>query len=125
VKKILPALSALVLVFEVLAAAQSPHPWLDQQLKKQRYPCPPGKSPFRGPADAAVTVVEFADFDCPYCRSDEAAIKRVLAAHPTQVKLVFKSLPLDIHSAAKQKAHWNSGPVRGGSRPVAGWRAGG
>ena len=34
---------------EPFANAQSPHPWLDQQLAKQRYPCPEGKSPFRGP----------------------------------------------------------------------------
>ncbi len=84
--------------------AQTAHPWLDAQLKKQRYPCPPGNSPVRGAADAAVTIVEFADFECPYCVSDEATIKKVLAAYPTQVRLVFKNLPLDIHSTAKQKA---------------------
>ncbi len=84
--------------------AQSAHPWLDKQLSKQRYACPPGNSPVRGPADAQVTIVEFADYECPYCRSDEAVVKKVLAAYPTQVKLVFKNLPLDIHSKAKQDA---------------------
>jgi protein-disulfide isomerase len=83
---------------------QSSHPWLDQQLSKQRYACPAGKSPVRGPADAAVTIVEFADFECPYCRSNEAVVRKVLAAYPRQVRLVFKNHPLDIHSNAKRDA---------------------
>ncbi len=86
------------------ASGQTPHPWLDQQLKKQRYPCPPGKSPIRGPADAPVTIVEFADYDCPYCLQDEPTVKKVLEAYPTQVRLVFKNLPLDSHPTAKSKA---------------------
>lgn len=97
-------LSGALLMAAVMSIAQAPHPWLDQQLKKQRYPCPAGKSPIRGPADAEVTIVEFCDYDCPYCKQDEPAMKRVLAAYPTQVKLVFKNLPLDIHPNAKQKA---------------------
>jgi len=85
--------------------APSPHPWLDQQLKKQRVACPPGKSPFRGPADAPVTIVQFGDFDCPGSQSNEAVVKKILAAYPTQVKFVFKNLPLvNIHPQAKHKA---------------------
>ncbi|HLJ50293.1 MAG TPA: thioredoxin domain-containing protein, partial [Bryobacteraceae bacterium] len=87
-----------------LAIAESGHPWLDKQLTKQRYGCPPGNSPVRGPADAPVTITEFADYDCPYCRDDEAVVKKVLAAYPSQVRLVFKNLPLDMHAKAKQKA---------------------
>jgi protein-disulfide isomerase len=86
------------------AYAQESHPWLDKQLAKQRYPCPPGKSPVRGPADALVTIVEFGDYNCPYCKEDEVTIKKVLAAYPTQVRLVYKELPLDMHPNAKQKA---------------------
>jgi len=94
----------VMLVTAGISIADGPHPWLQQQLAKQRYPCPEGQSPVRGPADAKVTIVEFADYDCPYCRDDEAAVKKVLAAYPTQVKLVYKNLPLDIHSQAKHKA---------------------
>lgn len=85
--------------------AQSPHPWLDKELAQRRYPCPAGTSPVRGPADAQVTIVEFIDFECPYCAQEEHAIRKVLAAYPTQVKLVAKNLPLvDIHPKAKHKA---------------------
>jgi protein-disulfide isomerase len=98
------SLLGALLMAAVTSIAQSPHPWLDQQLKKQRYPCPEGKSPVRGPADAPVTIVEFGDYECPGCRGDEPTVKKVLAAYPTQVRLVFKNLPLDMHPQAKHKA---------------------
>jgi protein-disulfide isomerase len=104
-RKSLLLISALLLAsVEPFASAQVPHPWLNAQLKKDRYPCPAGTSPFRGPADAPVTIVEFIDYDCPFCRGSEQPIRKVLAAYPTQVKLVFKNLPLDLHSNAKNKA---------------------
>jgi protein-disulfide isomerase len=87
-----------------LADAQNSHPWLDQQLKKQRYPAPTGDSPVRGPADAQVTIVEFTDYECPFCIKDEPVVKKVLATYPTQVKLVVKNLPLAIHANAKHLA---------------------
>lgn len=87
-----------------VADAQGSHPWLDKMLARQRYPCPEGKSPVRGPADAPVTIVEFVDYECPYCKQDEPTVEQVLAAYPTQVKLVVKNLPLRIHPKAKQKA---------------------
>ena len=104
-KKTLLALSMLMLtVAGPRADAQNSHPWLDQQLKKQRYPCPAGDSPVRGPADATVTIVEFTDYECPFCIKDEPVVRKVLAAYPTQVKLVVKNLPLAIHSNAKHLA---------------------
>jgi protein-disulfide isomerase len=57
-------------------------------------------APVKGPATAKITLVEFSDFQCPYC---EAAIHRlddILAKHPEDVRLVFKQFPLDIHSQA-------------------------
>jgi len=80
-------------------------PWLKKQLKKDRYKCPPGKSPFRGAADAQVTIVECVDYECPYCVQQEPALKRVLQTYPSQVKVVCKNLPLmDIHPTAKKRA---------------------
>ncbi|MGH9334274.1 MAG: thioredoxin domain-containing protein, partial [Vicinamibacteria bacterium] len=48
-----------------------------------------------GPEDAPVTIVEFSDFQCPYCRTAAEAAKEVLSAHPDDVRLVFKNFPLD------------------------------
>jgi len=61
---------------------------------------PTGGSPVLGPAAAAITVVEFSDFQCPYCAQAIHKIAAVMQAYPTQVKLIFKQFPLDIHSQA-------------------------
>ena len=54
-----------------------------------------------GPADAPITLVEFSDFQCPYCYKAVAQLNTILKAYPTQVKLVFKQFPLvDSHPAA-------------------------
>jgi protein-disulfide isomerase len=103
-RRIFFSLLSVLQMAAIMSIAQTPHPWLDQQLKKQRYGLALGKSPFLGPDDAPVTIVEFSDYDCPFCRQNEPAVKKVLAAYPTQVKLVYKNLPLDMHSQAKQKA---------------------
>jgi predicted DsbA family dithiol-disulfide isomerase len=58
--------------------------------------------PVRGQSHAAVTIVEFADFQCPYCRQAETSLRDVLAKHPNDVKLVFRNLPLEeIHPNAR------------------------
>ena len=57
-------------------------------------------SPSLGPQNAPITLVEFSDFQCPYCAAAVPEIKAVLNAFPTQVKLVFKQYPLEIHSQA-------------------------
>jgi len=60
-------------------------------------------APFRGPANAKVTIVEFSDFQCPYCATAAGKMQTVLAENPN-VKLVFKQFPLDIHSQAQLAA---------------------
>jgi protein-disulfide isomerase len=50
--------------------------------------------PVRGSPDAAVTVVEFADFQCPYCKEAESTLHALLAKFPNQVRVVFRNLPI-------------------------------
>jgi protein-disulfide isomerase len=57
--------------------------------------------PVRGPANAKLTVVEFSDFQCPYCSKAVDETKELLRRHPKEVKLVFKQFPLDSHSEAE------------------------
>jgi len=52
------------------------------------------KGPARGKQGARVTVVEFADFQCPYCRQAEQTVSAILAKHPEDVRVVFRQLPL-------------------------------
>ena len=56
--------------------------------------------PSKGPADAPITIVEFSDYECPYCSRAQDAIKQVFAAYPNKVRLVFKDFPLDFHENA-------------------------
>jgi protein-disulfide isomerase len=57
-------------------------------------------SPVRGPAGAVLTLVEFSDFQCPYCYIAVGKLDAVLAAYPGKIKLIFKQFPLDTHSQA-------------------------
>jgi protein-disulfide isomerase len=57
-------------------------------------------APVRGPANAPVTLVEFSDFQCPFCIAATPQLEAVLKAYPTQVKLIFKEFPLDTHAQA-------------------------
>ena len=54
-------------------------------------------SPVRGSPDAPITITEYADFQCPYCANARSKLDQVLREYPHQVKLVFKSFPLDFH----------------------------
>ena len=65
---------------------------------------PVAGSPVTGPADAAITIVEFSDFQCPYCIQAVPEMEAMLKVFPTQVKLIFKQFPLEIHSDAYRAA---------------------
>src|SRR3954447_6580444 len=61
-------------------------------------------SPSVGPADARVVLVEFSDFQCPYCVKAIEKINAVLKAYPKDVRLVFKQFPLETHPQASISA---------------------
>ncbi|HEY6726663.1 MAG TPA: DsbA family protein [Polyangiaceae bacterium] len=61
-------------------------------------------SPSKGPDSAAVTIVEWADFECPACRAAKPMIEEVMAKYPSGVRLVFKHFPLAIHENAEKAA---------------------
>jgi Na+/H+ antiporter NhaA len=59
----------------------------------------------RGPDDAPVTLVEYGDFECPYCGQAEGTIRELLAAHGDDVRYVWRHLPLnDVHPTAQLAA---------------------
>lgn len=60
--------------------------------------------PFRGNADAAVTIVEFSDFQCPYCTRGADTVDQILERYPDDVKFVFQHFPLGFHPWAKPAA---------------------
>lgn len=61
--------------------------------------------PAKGPANAPVTIVEFSDFQCPYCQRVLPTLDSIVEAYPEQVRVVFRHLPLDrIHPRARAAA---------------------
>lgn len=62
-------------------------------------------APVLGRADAPVSIVEFSDFQCPFCSQVKPVLDEMLAAHPDRVRVVFKHLPLSrIHPHAEPAA---------------------
>jgi protein-disulfide isomerase len=61
-------------------------------------------SPVRGKKDAPVTIVEFSDFQCPFCARSNPIVDGVLAKYPDQVNYVYKHFPLAFHAAARPAA---------------------
>jgi len=67
-------------------------------------PVDPGRDHIRGPARAPITIVEYGDFECPYCGLAEPAIRELLTGHG-DVRYVWRHLPLnDVHPEAQLAA---------------------
>jgi protein-disulfide isomerase len=62
---------------------------------------PVADSHIRGNVNAPVTIVEFSDFECPYCARLQPTLKQVLDAYPDKVRLVYKDFPLSFHKQAQ------------------------
>lgn len=74
------------------------------QVLEEPVEIPIGSAPVLGPKDAPITLVEFSDFQCPYCAVAAPEISALLKAFPTQIRLVFKQYPLEVHPQAPQAA---------------------
>lgn len=67
-----------------------------------------GDEPTRGPNDAIVTVIEFADYQCPYCARARQPLEDAMAKREKEVRLIYKHFPLPGHRLAlpAAKAAW-------------------
>lgn len=68
-----------------------------------------------GKADAPITIVEYSDFQCPFCSKGYNTIKQVQAEYKDQVRIVFKHLPLDFHPLAMPAAKYFEALAKQGS----------
>lgn len=60
--------------------------------------------PVVGPADALVTIVEFSDFQCPYCSKVGPTLERLRQEYPKDVRVVWKDFAMSFHQRAKPAA---------------------
>ena len=88
-----------------------------------------GGSPVRGATKPSVTIVEFSDFECPFCQQVQETLKQVVERYGDGVRLVFKHLPLEGHRnslpaaraaycAAEQDRFWQFHDVLFGAREL-------
>ena len=80
---------------------------MEQQLDEQ-FKSPAkidiGNAPVKGPADAPITLIEFSDFECPFCKRGANTVDELIKANPGKIKLVFKNRPLPFHKSARPAA---------------------
>ena len=64
-----------------------------------------GGAPVRGSENASVTIIEFSDFHCPYCKQVQPTLKRILADYGDRVRLAYRDFPIDqLHPSARKAA---------------------
>lgn len=73
-------------------------------LLEAAVPLPIEGAPTKGPSAARITLVEFSDFECPYCSAAAAKVETILKAYPTDARLVYKQYPLSTHPHARMAA---------------------
>ena len=65
----------------------------------------PRNGPVKGPTEAALTVIIFTDFECPFCANAYRQIKELLTQHPQDIRVVFRHFPSETHKDANTAAY--------------------
>lgn len=82
-----------------LAKGPAPRPILSDPVS-----VPIAGSPEKGPENARVTLIEFSDFECPYCTHAVAQVEALMKIFPKDIRLVYKQFPLSMHPHARRAA---------------------
>ena len=85
-----------LIVVELAKKAPAPRQVLEDPVH-----IPTAGDPVRGPVNARVTIVEFSDFQCPYCSLAAPIVLALADEFPKDVKVIFKQFPLDMHRNAR------------------------
>jgi protein-disulfide isomerase len=86
---------------DALKAKTTVHVMLDPPRQKVAMT---SESPVRGPAGAPIEIVEFSDFQCPFCQRVGPALTQVMSTYGDRIRLVYRQYPLPNHPNAKQAA---------------------
>lgn len=102
-----------------VAVAATDVPQIEIPTDIKRYDIPLDDDPILGPADAPITIVEFSDYQCPYCSKwHQEVFKKLLETYKGQIRFVYRDFPLkSIHPdavpaaeaancAGEQNAYW-------------------
>jgi protein-disulfide isomerase len=73
----------------------------EEEFKSPKQPVIDDKRAFAGPKGAPVTIIEYSDFQCPFCRRGHSTMIAVLKEYPDKVRVIFKNFPIErIHPFA-------------------------
>ncbi len=75
-----------------------------EQPERPSFDVDPSGAPFFGGKGAKVTIVEFSDFQCPFCAEGSKVLKALKKKYKNKIKVVFKQFPLHFHTQAKKAA---------------------
>ena len=88
------------------AAPPPPPPEENEEEDLTIWKVPVKGAPTSGPADALVTIVEFFDYQCPYCRRVETTMTELKKLYPKDVRVVLRQNPLPFHAHALPAANF-------------------
>lgn len=78
----------------------------DDEFKNPLVPEVQAERVIFGKKDAKITIIEYSDFQCPYCSKGYQTVEEVIKAYPNDVRVVYKHLPLDFHPLAMPAAEY-------------------
>lgn len=96
-------------------AAQEEQSKRDAEFKNPLKPEIEDNRAIWGPKDAKITIVEYSDFQCPYCSRGFQTVQEVKKAYPNEIRFVFKHLPLEFHPKALPAAKYFEAVARQGA----------
>lgn len=79
-------------------------PQEEEEDTSKVYPVSVGDDPQKGNSEAKITIIEFSDFQCPFCKKALPTIDKILEDYPNQIKFVYRDFPLDFHDNAQKAA---------------------
>lgn len=94
-------LSGAALYEELVKTAPKPPADDEEEAPVGRVMVEIGQAPVWGNVDAPVTIVEFTDFECPFCSRGNTTLHAIMEKNPETVRVVFKHYPLPFHKNAK------------------------
>ena len=100
---------ALLLLIQQASARQQTREVREQRLAELKDPFAPdlsGARPIRGNAAGPITIVEYGDFECPYCAVAAKTVGQLMEKQKNQVRLILKHNPLDFHPTGKIAAFY-------------------
>ncbi len=89
-----------------LAKAEMANQAMEEDFNNRKEPAIQDGRVIFGPKDAPVTIVEYSDFQCPFCTRGYQTMKQVRDKYGDQVRIIYKHLPLDIHPEALPAAQY-------------------